>query len=69
MSDRKIDSPGLWLVKYNGATAAEVIRVMRNENLDLIICDRSGEPWVGGIPLRVAEGHLEKVYRKIREPS
>ena len=67
MSDRKIDSPGLWLVKYNGASEAEVIRVIRNKNRDLVICDHPGEPWVGGSHL--SEEHLEKVYRKIKEPS
>ena len=67
MSDRKIDSPGLWLVKYNGSSEAEVIRVIRNKNRDLVICDHPGEPWVGGSPLY--EEHLEKVYRKIKEPS
>jgi hypothetical protein len=69
MSDRKIDGPGLWLVKYNGSSEAEVVRVIRNKNRDLVVCDHPGEPWVGGILLRFSEKYLEKVYRKIKEPS
>jgi hypothetical protein len=69
MSDRKINSPGLWLVKYRGAEAAEVVRVIRNDNGELIICDYPGDPQSGGSRLRFSEEHLERVYRKIEELS
>lgn len=69
----KINSDGLWLVKFKGQEAPEVIRVVwgilgtRKEE-ERLTCREVGNPSHGVIPFSITEKHLEKVFRKIKDP-
>jgi len=71
--NKKIESVGLWLVKFKGSEACQVIRIVegklcQDENYQLLTCRDSGTPSAGVIPFWVTEGNLEKVFRKIKDP-
>lgn len=73
MKKTEIDSPGLWLVKFHGDEATSVIRIIRGrygqeKDASLLKCDNPGMPRQGVIPFWVTKKHLEKVYRKIKDP-
>jgi hypothetical protein len=72
--DKKINRPGLWLVKFRGEEATCVIRVVYGRigddlNYQLLTCRDVASPMSGGvIPFFVTEANIEKVYRKIKDP-
>jgi len=70
---KKIDSAGLWLVKFDGNPEAEVIRIVEGKmgqdtEYQFLTCRETGDPNAGVIPFCVTKGHIEKVYRKIKDP-
>jgi len=73
MKKTEIDSSGLWLVKFHGDEATSVIRIIRGRHVQgkgdsLLICDNPGMPRQGVTPFWITKKHLEKVYRKIKDP-
>lgn len=71
----KIDSTGLWLVKFRGNEEAEVIRIIKGtigigtgKREELLTCRDTGNPSKGAVPFFATEKHLEKVFRKIKDP-
>jgi hypothetical protein len=71
--EKEIDGPGLWLVKFKGTEATEVIRVMygrigKDNHDQLMTCSDASSPSGRVIPFWVTKKNLEKVYRKIKDP-